>query len=628
MINIKIKRIACAACALMLSLALALTLSGCSETNEENLELSTKLEANTSFSGARTFRAQFPSSFASEDKASELSSLIEKYCPKELTCTRDSSAEKPTYNFTLAFSSYPDYVAKLTSVLGTKPVVVFSNPSTVLTTGWRIEEYFTSSALLDWLRTAARAEQKEGFELEAKENSTEVVFGGQTVSTLPNISVNRLKGYPISLIQLSTVNKKELFDRTISFVIPMSTFDSLNDSLTKYFSDATDESGESSWELDGQNYIYSVKYNDITEKELEGYTNRLLSTVYGDVSYIDKAEGSTPLAFQNSYTETLDFSAYLGKDNSDVPIRYSYSLSDETEISDPLIYSDFEWMTASDILETTTDSGSDVTFKGGAPTLTLRINDGKQYRPASIDLCVTPLDNETIRKDYTFRYDLEDSGKKAADYAAGYFKGMGINAERSTDNGDALCTISFTGTPAELNSKVTDIFGDQNLVTASSYTPILKLRTKKVVTDTVDLSSLLVGKNSDVPVNYSLNPREGELAESMKTEILPSASDTQREIKNIEPDDNGSYKITMAAYGGTITTETSCANWQDIILFIVVSAVGVLVTIGVILLLVNNNPPAKALAEGEKPKLNQKKTGSSLANRKEPKKKGKTGEEE
>lgn len=619
---INIKRIILTVSSLVMCAALALTLTGCSETKEESLELSTTLEANTSFSGSRTFKAVFPSSFAAEDKSSALSSLIEKYCPRELTYTVDTSAETPTYTFVLAFSSYPDYVAKLTSVLGTRPVVVFSNPSTVLTTGWRIEEYFTSSALLDWLRIAARAEQKEGFELPAAESNTEVVFAGQSVSTLPDISVNRLKGYPISLIQLNTVNKKELFDRTISFVIPMTTFDALRDDLTKYFADATDGSGESGWELDGDNYIYTVRYNDITEKELEGFTNRLLCSVYGDVSYIDKAEGSTPLAYQNSYTETLDFSAYLGEDNSDVPIRYSYSLSDETEISDPLIYSDFEWMTASDILETTTDSGSDVTFKGGAPSLTLRINDGRQYHPASIDLSVTPLDGDTIRKDYTFRYDLEESGKKAADYAQSYFKEMGINAERTTDDGDALCTISFTGTAAELNSRVTDIFGDQNLIVASSGTPFMKLRTQKTVADTVDLSSLLVGKNSDVPVNYTLLPRVGELAESMKTEIHPSASDTQRETTYVEADENGAFRATMPAYGGTITTVTSSANWQDIILFIVVSAVGVLVTIGFIILLVGRQSPAPVLPETEEnPKLQSKKKSSSLAKREKPEKK-------
>jgi len=38
-------------------------------------------------------------------------------------------------------------------------------------------------------------------------------------------------------------------------------------------------------------------------KQLEGYTNRLLSSVYGDVSYVDKTVGNTALAYQTEKTK-------------------------------------------------------------------------------------------------------------------------------------------------------------------------------------------------------------------------------------------------------------------------------------------------------------------------------------
>ncbi len=573
-------------------------LSGCSEKKDPTLTLSTTLETSSSFSGKRTFTVQFPDTFADPTRAAELDMLMEKYCPEPLSYTKGSNGGAPQYTFLLAFSSYPDYISKLTSVLGTKPVVVFSNPSTVLTSGWRIEEYFSSSMLLDWLKIAARFEKLDGYDISATENETYVRFLGESVPTLPTISVNRLTGYPISDISLSTVNKKTTFDRTISFTIPQTTFDSLGDSLTQYFSSITDTSAESGWQLENNNYIYTVSFSELTEKQLEGYTNRLLSSVYGDISYVDKASGSTPLAFQNSYTETLDFSAYIGENNSDVPIHYTYSIDDNTQISDPLIYSDFEWTAASDILETSTESGAEITFGGGAPSMTLRINDGKQYTPRSVDISLTPLDNDTIEKSYTFRFDAAENGMEAAAYAASYFKENGITAEQKGDGADELCTITFKGNQSELNASITDIFGDSNLVLFDSYTPFMKLRTRKVVTDNVDLSTVLVGKNAEVPVNYTLISRDGELAEGMSAEIKSADPADKPEKTEIEPDENGVYKTTFAASGALISSEVSVANWQDIIVFIIISVLAVLIAVAVILLLKIRTDPAPGLSGG------------------------------
>ena len=590
-----------AAAVVVLIVLSVFSLASCSTGNDNSLVISTTLELNSSFAGKRTIRAAFPSSFSDSSNSENLEMLVRKYCPEGLGSSVDNSSGAPVYTFTLEFSSYPDYISKLTNILGTRPGVVFSNPSTPLATGWRIEEYFTSSMMLEWITTFAHIEDFVSFDYESREESTSVSFNGETATSLPTISVNRLKGYPISGIQISTTNRAPVFDRTVVFTIPQSTFDALGDKLSQYFASTTDESAETQWQLEDGSYLYTVSFSNLTEKQLEGYTNRILSSVYGDVSYIDKASGSTPLAFQNSFTETLDFSSFIGQDSADVPIRYTYSLSDDTELADPLIYSDFQWTTASDILETTTETGSDVTFNGGAPSLTLKINDGKQYTPASIDISLTPLDNDTMKKSYTFRYDIEQSGNEAAEYTKSYFKTLGIAADNTVDKGQALSTICFSGTAAELNSSVTDIFGDSNLIMEESYTPLFTLRTRKNITDTVNLSTLLIGKNINVPVNYNLIPREGELAHSMSVERTTDDSAAGIELTNIDPDENGIYKTTMPASGAIVKTTVSVANWQDIIIFIIVSAVAVLAAIGAILLMRQRKLPKTELGSGSEP---------------------------
>lgn len=596
---------------LVVTILTTLSFAACSPDQDRSVVTSTTLELNSAFSGKRTIRAQFPSYFSENEMSENLATVIRKYCPDPLTSSVDNSSGSPAYTFTLEFSSYPDYISKLTSILGTRPVVVFSNPSTPLTSGWRIEEYFTSDMLLKWISFYAQAEKFDGFVFDVKEENTSVSFGGENVTSLPTISVNRLKGHPITSIQISTVNRAPVFDRTIDFKIPQTTFDALGDDLSQYFRSITDESAETQWQLEDGSYIYTAAFTNLTEKQLEGYTNRLLSSVYGDVSYLDKTSSSTPLAYQNSFTETLDFSSFIGQSGEDVPIRYTYALSNDTELSDPLIFSDFQWMTASDILETTTETGSDVTFKGGAPSLTLRINDGKQYTPVSIDIAITPLDNDILKKSYTFRYDIAQSGNEAAEYTASYFKKLGIASDNTVDSGNALSTISFSGTAAEINSSLTDIFGDTNLVIEDSSTPAMTLRTQKTITDNIDLSSLLIGKNIDVPINYTLIPRDGEIAHSMTVERSSSESANGIEITNIDPDKDGVFKTTISAGGATIKTVVSVANWSDIIVFIIISAVAVIAAIGVIILLRQKKLPQPELGGNEHKVLPDKKTSSN-----------------
>ncbi len=583
------------AAVVFICIAVMLIFCSCGEKEPENVELTTYLNISSSFSGSRTVRVSYPASVIEpgSQTADDLDKIIRMHCPSSMTYTSDRNSDNIVYVFTLAFSSFSDYNSKLADILGSSPVVTFSNPNTALTKGWRISEDFQSSQLFDWITLSAQTEKLTLPEYKTAEPETKVTFGNTTVSTTPAVSVNKLNGQPIEKICVVTVNKttatESKFDRTITFTVTQKTFDSLGDRLTDYFSSVTDDSAGYDWLLENNHYIYKVNFEDVTMKQLEGYTNRLLSSVYGDISYVDKTVGSTALAYQNSFTETLDFSNYVGPENTDVPVEYSYSLINNSVLDECRIYSDLKWVTATDLLKEN-NPGKIAAIKSSNPSLTLMIKDGKQYVPESINIDVTPLDNDNIRKSYSFVYDIANEGYEASDYTASYFTPLGIIPSQTVDQGNAVCTITFSGSSGELNSKVTDIFGDKNLITSSSEVPFMTLRTKKHIEDNIDLSSLLVGKNVDTPVRYTILPADGELAESLSLRHEGGTEDI-----TAEKNDNGVYTTLLGDSQGKLTLTVSAANISDIIIFCAISVIMLLVSLAFIIILRKQKLPRPAL---------------------------------
>lgn len=567
--------------ALMMALVCLLMLCACSPSEPEKAEFKTSLSVSPSFAGTRTFTVTYPHSLVSpgSDKADKLDSIIENNCPNSLVYTKDKASDKVSYTFTLSFTSFSDYTAKLTDILGTRPGITFANPDNALASGWRIEEPFQSCQLLEWIKTAAHAQQDSSFDFESEESSTSVTFGTDTVNTSPAVSVKKLKGLPVKNIRMTTVNNNKSFDRTVVFTITQAAFDSAGKKVSEYFKSVTDSNAQADWSLGNGNYTYTVTFTSLTLKELEGYTNRLMSSVYGDTEYADKTTGSTPLAYQNSFTETIDLSNYVSEGDNDVPLEYIYKVSNGSQLDNCRIYRDFEWKNSTGLISEN-NPGKVVGISERAPSVTLRINDGKQYVPKNIDISLTPLDNDQLQKTFSFCYDVSEGGFEASNYTASYFRGKGIPADELNEDKQAICRVSFSGSPAELNSKVTDIFGDENLITLSSHVPAMTLRTTKHIEDTVDLSSLLVGKNLETPVTYTIKPRSGEYAKGLSLTL-----NSQSEAQNGDKNDNGEYTVSLGGAKGLIKADVSAANITDIIMFCTISLIILLIAIALILFL-------------------------------------------
>ena len=339
-------------------------------------------------------------------------------------------------------------------------------------------------------------------------------------------------------------------------------------------------------------YDYTVKFNDVTLQELSGYTNKLLNTVYGDIEYTDKGTGSTVLAQQNSYSEILDFSNYIGNNSTNVPIEYTYSVSGTTELSECQLYENGEWHIASDFLEDNQYSKVS-SFRYNGSQMKLRINDGKQYTATSIELESVPLEDDKLQKTVTFKYDRTKGGDEAANYAKAYIDSLGYGAVLSVINDECICTYTTSGSPETLNDIFTQILGGKNTAKYASEAQFMTLRTMKHYRDHLDLSALLLGTNAETPVYYRVAANNGNLIKEFS--YSSSENTAQSDLSTIR---DGYALLQLKGTDIDVAFNITSPNISDIIFCSVISGILVLIAVAAIFILRSRQLAAPSLGSG------------------------------
>ncbi len=579
-----------------------LLFSSCNKAEPEKVDIRTTLTVDHSFSGKRTIVLTFPQSVIStgSDTETNLEKVVQKHCPNSLTPSKGYAEGKIQYSFEMSFESAHEYTNKTSDIAGFQTVVNFSNPHNVMTQGWKLEENFQSAQLiLNWITAGAKEEGFSGLDFTTTETKTTVSLNDQTQSTTPVISVNCLEGYPIQRIKIITVRDKNIYDRSIIFTISQSTFDAMPSEIKEYFSSVTDRAAISAeWLLNtNSSYDYTVKFNDVTLQELTGYTNKLLNTVYGDIEYTDKGAGSTVLAEQNSYTETLDFSNYIGNNNTNVPVEYTYSVAGNTELGECQLYENGEWHVATDFLDDNQYSKvSSIKYNGSL--MHLRINDGKQYTATSVEIDSVPLEEDKLQKTITFKFSRSAGGDEASNYARVYLDSLGYGAVQTVMNDECICTYTTSGTPETLNDIFTHILGGKNTTKYTSQSQFMTLRTMKCYNERLDLSALRLGKNAETPFIYRVTAQNGNFVKEFR--FSSSEASQWADLSTI---DNGCISMKLVGTDVNVSFNITCPNVSDIVFCSIIAGIMVLIAVFAIFFLRSRKLPSPSLGGSSSPAL-------------------------
>lgn len=505
------------------------------------------LSISPDFSGSRKVDVVFPLSVAIDD-------ILERI-KEESPCGNIPGAEfeylgveEGGYRFelTMDFADRASYIKMVSKLINREPTVFLSQKDTPLTKGVRMYEDFGSAELIEWIeRIAGGNPSTENVGFDYSQNAVNI--GSEVFATDEKTDITSREGQPVNAIYIATTNSKnELFDRTITFSMPNSTYQNNKNEVTKYFDDNTpDEAQYADWTAKGESMEYTVIFHGLGIEVMRDYTAMLLDTANESVIYDDRDNASTPLTEGLSFEESFDTFSFIGPDGGAVPVGYSYALPTVTTYGDGSVLRDGVWKTEGVWTDGVYNTELDL------DAVRLRIPDGIQYAVTGIDFRLESLAAGTFRRVTDFRFSKAD-GRQGFDYAKSFFKDKGAQVEDNTseEGGDLILSVICEGTSGEITDLLVDYFGSGNFMSYEQRTPTFSLSTKTAMREYINLSHMLNAENAAVPMTYSVvssgNENITEVHSDSGEKVYISTDDSQPMILSV------SEGVADISYSGNI----------------------------------------------------------------------------
>ena len=308
--------------AAMMIAAVALTLTGC---GKDPISVTSELKIDASFKGTRTVTVTYPLSadidaikdtIIEDDPSARVDGVTFAY----------KGVEDDGYCFELVFDFFDreDYEREVTEMIGRTASCYLSRKNTALTQGTRMTENFGTGDLIAWIvRDTDSDSSTEGMDFRYDKNT--VVIGSETFTTGTTVQISEIKGSTVSSIGIRTVNdKQERFSRTFEFSIPDDQYNASKTAIEQYFSANTPAAAKDPhWEPNGSYWVYTVRFEDLSIRELRQYTAELLDTDSVSITYGDVDGTSTPLSEGLAFEESLDTFSFVGPDQGSPTLYYA-----------------------------------------------------------------------------------------------------------------------------------------------------------------------------------------------------------------------------------------------------------------------------------------------------------------
>ncbi len=313
----RIRKIALAV--LMVFIMSALTACNAGSTIE------TTLNINEDLTGSRVMSITIADSVFQEyftGTIEQLNALITEKCPQEMTWVYDESTGSKVYTFTLNFTSPQDYQAKANTILGegAEATVTINKAESVWANGVYVDESFTSTDLMQWLKTAiveAGFVSSSNSDKIFQSGSTNVKFGANDYSASDRIDIDEIEYVKINAIHLFTDSKgMDVYDKTIELRIPAASMETKGEEIKAWLKDNVPSGAKAAWEEAKNESIYTVSKDGMTAKELATFLNEYFVSDLCTVEQQSITENMSPFSFNTSLVETVDLSNYLVGDRA------------------------------------------------------------------------------------------------------------------------------------------------------------------------------------------------------------------------------------------------------------------------------------------------------------------------
>lgn len=320
----------------VLCIAAAAVLGGCK--NVQTMTIDTKLIIDQNFDGERVMTAvldknAFKSLFGSD--VTKLQSMIEKYCPVQMSCRASASGESALVEMSVPFASYNEYQEKIRDVLegagdNINSAVYYEYSSNLFKSGYTIEEKFTSADLFYWLKTALKTEysslKDEDLSKLFKDGKTELVFGSDTIETEAYIKHSTMQSHGFKAMAVETVIQE---DNSVNASVSLTISDE-NAKAISGLEDMMKKMAEPDFALmtksgsGEKTYVFSFETSSLTT-----YIQHMNSLLHTDntVFEITKAQDDTQTLKAKQYIrQYMDASYFVDYSLPDASVTYSIKL--------------------------------------------------------------------------------------------------------------------------------------------------------------------------------------------------------------------------------------------------------------------------------------------------------------
>ncbi len=431
-------------------------------------EISTSLNMDNNFSGNRVMTCVVSKSEAEENFQGGIASvdeIINQRRPESLTCERTEDESSVTYIFTLTFSNYEDYKAKVEALLGRTSEMEFQQPDSVFSSGISLKEDFDSRDLLGWFKAAVEennlmSDISNLWELA----STKVVYAGTEISTSGTIKFDRIESNPITGIQVETVETDTLMERTISFDMPAKARDNKKDEVDAYMESLVPSGSTGTWQTTDDGYSYVITFSASSLEELSNY----MKVVFGE-SYLceETLNEEDPFITTRTFSESFDVYQF-GNTSSGIYVDYNYQVEEKENRS--VEATGNGWVDDNQYTYDRYTNNAAVGFLvrdvAKAKDIIIHLNSDMEVFDAVVDIC------------------FEEGQEQAAENAVDYYGSLweDVTAEAVTENGE-ICRIKFLSEKCEVKERLAELFSADRVGLEVSVEEELMKNTANITVD-------------------------------------------------------------------------------------------------------------------------------------------------
>lgn len=609
MLNLKIiKATAKLTLTALLIIAAAVVLSGCGEINTQVENL---MKITNDFVGERVVTLKLDGDMAvNKDKSDQLKTVIKEGCPDNLSYRTEVADGRYNCVFVLSFTSLEEYKTKVAGIIGRQISVAYGYTDTVLAKGTYYQEDYDGMELVKWLTDDLYQKGYKDINLDVQSTSNVVKYNNEVLSSKTSVmNTSTIKGEPVHSVTVSTVNhKNSVYDRSMVLSVPKSTYDKLGESLKTLMTSRTNSDGKGSWSENNGYMDYTVDYKNIDIERLQQYTQLFLDCRNENIYYGDQNQSSTPLAEQLVFEERINLLGFVSDTKENVVMSYNYTLPEETTHGEGVELKNGEWQTCGEWANST------YKINNTNGNFDIRIPDGMQYSVKCINVALTSIGGNAFKRVVDFVYD-RNTGEKGLDYAYGFLTDKGFTVSKESISEGIVCRVTQQGTAPDISNAVGDLFGSGNTFESTRHTNDMSVVTDLNVRDTINISHMLTGANSNIDMHYTVKSECGE-------SIRKVTVDNKSSGKGAETNLNSDQSYTSTVNGGNFIFSYSAteANPLGVAVYCVICGAIVIPALLIITLLFRHNQRLKykeamkqLAAVKNKGQRNQEDTDSSEA---------------